>query len=369
LTVQDAGPIRMPRQGTTQNLPAKGLPGLPQYLTVVFEYRDPRDPRNRPGPQGQPGDYEVVFTFSRPGFSLQPEYTASFADGLKGTSHLAISRPAHPSVEAGVDQIRLDAIVDSERLVFLGYPDAAGFLSRLVGRCHARDFLDAHRKAFRAVAPMLSNWSLQLDIPVFVYQIDLTEIASGAKRMSFNPPYQNSPLVLPPSATLKPDFRGYAALYREALNSNSQVYQYLCFFKIIESVRKRRERLGGEARARGETFSRPPEVFPATVQELTPWLNALFTVRPPVWDEMVIESLLLPEVAGKKFGTIIERELIPLRTSIAHALFESAELNLSVDVYETHEKVNRLLPVTKCMVRRMLKNEFPSDFLAHLADP
>lgn len=359
----------MPPQGTTQNLPAKGLPGLPQYLTVVFEYRDPRDPRNRPGPQGQAGEYEVVFTFSRPGFSLQPEYNASFADGLPGTSHLAICRPAHTSIDPTADRIHLDAIVDSEHLVFTGYPDAGGFLSRLVGRCHARDFLDAHRKAFRAVAPILSNWSLQLDIPVFVYQVDLTEIASGAKRMTFNPPFQTSPLVLPPGAALKPDFRGYAALYREALNTNSQVYQYLCFFKIMESVRKRRERLGGEARVRGETFSRPPEVFPAAAEELTPWLNALFTVRPPVWDEMATESLLLPEVAGKKFGTIIERELIPLRTSIAHALFESAELNLSVDVYETHEKVNRLLPVTKCMVRRMLKTEFPADFLPHLPDP
>jgi Methylamine utilization protein MauJ/SEC-C motif len=369
LSVPGAPPIRIPAQGATQNLPAEGLPGLPQYLTVVFEYRDPQDPRNRPGPQGQPGEYEVVFTFSRPGFSLQPEYNASFADGLKGTSHLAICGPSHTSIDATADRIRLDAVVDSEQLAFTGYPDASGFLSRLVGRCHARDFLNAHRKAFRAVAPALSNWSLQLDIPIFVYQVDLTEIASGAKRMTFNPPFQTSPLVLRPNAELKPDFRGYAGLYREALNSNSQVYQYLCFFKIIESVRKRRKRLGGEARARGEAFSRPPEVLPASAQDLTPWLNALFTIRPPVWDKMVIESVLLPEVAGKKFGTIIERELIPLRTSIAHALFESAELNLSVDVYETHEKINRLLPVTKCMVRRMLKNEFPRDFLSHLPDP
>jgi len=32
-------------------------------------------------------------------------------------------------------------------------------------------------------------------IPVFIYQVDLTEIASGAKRMTFNPPFQTSPLV------------------------------------------------------------------------------------------------------------------------------------------------------------------------------
>ena len=188
--------------------------------------------------------------------------------------------------------------------------------------------------------------------------------------MTFNPPFQTSPLVLRPGFALTPNFRGYASLYREALNSNSPVYQYLCYFKIIESVRERRKRLGGEAKARSETFARPSEeVFPSNSEELAPWLNALFTVRPPNWDEMVVESLLMPETAGKKFGTIIERQLIPLRTSIAHALFETAGLSLSVDVYETHEKVNRFLPATKCIVRRMLKNEFPSDFLAHLPDP
>jgi hypothetical protein len=110
-------------------------------------------------------------------------------------------------------------------------------------------------------------------------------------------------------------------------------------------------------------------VFPSDPDELFPWLNALFTVRPPVWDEMVIESLLMPEVIGKKFGTIIERQLIPLLTSVAHALFESVEMSLSVDDYISHERVNRFLPVTKCMVRRMLKNEFPAEFLAHLPDP
>ncbi len=358
----------MPPQGTTQNLPAKGLPGLPQYLTVVFEYRDPADPRNRPGPQGQPGKYDVVFTLNRPGFSLQPEYNSSFADGLKGTSHLAIGRPAHPSVDPMVDRIRLDAIVESEHFIFIGHPDAGGFLSKIVGSCYANNFLDAHRKAFRAIAPILSNWSLQLDVPVSIYQVDLTEVASGAKRMTFNPPFQTSPLLTRPDIALKPEFRGYASLYREALNSNGPVYQFLCYFKIIESVRKRRERLGGEARSRGESFTRPPEVFPSDPDELFPWLNALFTVRPPVWDEMVIESLLMPEVIGKKFGTIIERQLIPLRTSVAHALFESTELSLSVDDYISHERVNRFLPVSKCMVRRMLKHEFPSEFLAHLPD-
>jgi hypothetical protein len=122
----------------------------------------------------------------------------------------------------------------------------------------------------------LSDWSLELDVPLFIHQVDLTETECGAKRMTFDPPFQTTPLFSLPTAALRPDLRGYASLYRE-LNSNSPVYQYLCYFKIIESVRLRRELLGAAAGARGDAFSRPPKVFPSNPEELTNWLNALFT--------------------------------------------------------------------------------------------
>jgi len=264
--------------------------------------------------------------------------------------------------------LRLDATTDEGSFVFTATPNEDGFLAKISGRCSAQNFQDAHRKFFKALASLLSNWSLQLDIPLSVYQVDIVEVTSQTRRMAFMPPFYDTPLLGNPSGELEPGFRGYASLYREALNSNSPVYQFLCYFKIIESVSVRRDRLGAEARARGETFSRPPEVFPATPEELRPWLDALFTVRPPAWDQMHLEGLLLPETARKRFGTIIEA-LTPLRTRVAHALFETAELDLSVDDYLSHEAVNKWLPVLKCMVRRMLKNEFPTVLFAHLPDP
>ncbi len=327
------------------------------------------DPRNRADSQGYPGDYDVAFTFARPGFPLQDEYQINACDFLKGTSHLALLKGAHEAAPLLSGALRLDAATDEGNFAFIARANGQGFLATIAVRCSAQNFLDAQRKCFKALAPLLSNWSLQLDIPLAVYQVDLVEVASRTRRMAFTPPFHATPLVLRPDAKLNPDFRGYASLYREALNSNSPVYQYLCYFKIIESVRKRRERLGGEARARGETFSRPAEVFPSSPEALHHWLDALHTVRPHAWDQMVTDGLLLPETVGKKFGTIIEKDLIPLRTRAAHALFESAELGLSVDDYLSHETVNKWLPVLKCMVRRMLKNEFPSEFLAHLPDP
>ena len=74
--------------------------------------------------------------------------------------------------------------------------------------------------------------------------------------MTFLPPFQTTPLVTHANSALNPDFRGYASLYRQGLNSDSPVFQFLCYFRIIESVRRRRARLGSEAGiARRELFA------------------------------------------------------------------------------------------------------------------
>jgi len=45
------------------------------------------------------------------------------------------------------------------------------------------------------------------------------------------------------SSEISQEFRKYASYYREGLASNSLNYQFLCFYKIIEGIRKRRHRL------------------------------------------------------------------------------------------------------------------------------
>jgi len=66
--------------GSSVELPAGGIPGLPQELQVAFGYAD-GDPRNEP-PGGKPGKYKLVFTLSRPGIRPLAEYANSFEKGL-----------------------------------------------------------------------------------------------------------------------------------------------------------------------------------------------------------------------------------------------------------------------------------------------
>jgi hypothetical protein len=88
--------------GSSVELPAGGIPGLPQELQVVFGYAD-GDQRNEP-PGGKPGKYKLVFTLSRPGIRPLAEYANSFDRRLKGDSrssrqptHHRRCRPRHRS--------------------------------------------------------------------------------------------------------------------------------------------------------------------------------------------------------------------------------------------------------------------------------
>jgi Methylamine utilization protein MauJ/SEC-C motif len=347
-----------------------GLPGQHQHLTTVFRFKPPTDPRNQIGPQGIPGDYKVTFVLQRPGYNLLPERQYSYARGLRGSSHLAITKPAFtPPTSPDAIQIRIYARTEDGNFTFTGFPDDAGFLGKVESEpFRAASFSDAEERAYRALVPSLSNWSVHLDIPLHIYQVDSTHVSSGNTRMSMCTPIWEVPFSVTPTAELQPEFRGYAGLYREALDSNSDVYAFLCLFKIIEGILSRRRRLAVEAKNVGGQFTRPQRRVPEKPEDRIPWLNAVFPVR-QLWDPMALDSIFKPEVRGKKFGDVVDNILRPLRVDIAHALsLKSGELTLSVDELLHTQKVNNWLPLTKCIVRRMLKDEFPTEFLSYLKE-
>lgn len=94
----------------------------------------------------------------------------------------------------------------------------------------------------------------------------------------------------------------------------------------------------------------------------------MFYARPQ-WDFTALEGAVPPEARAKLFDDVISNLLIPLRVNIAHALFEDAgsELTISYDDLVDTRKIAKLVPLTKCIARRMLKSDFPSEFLPHLS--
>ena len=263
----------------------------------------------------------------------------------------------------------IKSVGDDGQCEFIGTANQRGFLGKLTSRSiQARDRFHAEEIAFRALAPSLSEFSLQLDIPLEIAQIETKDLFTENCHVTITVPFPNVPMVVASLSTTQPDFRGVASLYREALNANSPVYQFLCLFKIIEALKARRKKLQRGARRADTEYTSPPiEEFPTTHGEIRAWLDALFYAR-PAWDLTALDSAVPPEVSGKLFDEVITELLNPLRINVAHALFEDAgrELTISYDDLLDTRKIAKLVPLTKCIVRRMLKTDFPAEFLVHV---
>jgi hypothetical protein len=336
-----------------------GFPGTYQTLHQIYQFKGD-DPRNHLPLGGSPGLYEVTFILHRPGYKLQREGQLSFASGLRGDSHLAITRPAYsPPGNPDADEIRIIGMTEDGTFEFIGLPNEKGYLGKFVtvpfranNRGHAEEI------AYRAIASPLSGMSVHLDIPLEIGHRETKELSNGSLSIGFVSPYLEAPMAINATSTFMPEFRSYAALYREALNTDSPVYEFLCLFKIIESLRGRRIRLAREAKRSNSGYAAPSEVLPSTIAEIKAWLEGLFYIRRE-FDLSTFDSAVPLDLRGRTASDVIDSVLNPLRVNVAHALFgNGGELPLSSDdLMHTHKITNRLL-VTKCLVRRMLKNDF-----------
>jgi hypothetical protein len=372
---QEATPMEVPKPQQASTPPVRAEMALPTFpgeaaaLTMVPTF-PPGDPRNTNDPKGQPGQYRVTLVLARPGRFEVGERTFNFSDLLAGDSHIAITRPAvvHKAVPEPV-AIRIRAQTDAGAFTFDGKPNASGYLGKLVSApFDAQDFDDALKKAYHAAAPSLSNWSAHLDVPIYIAQIDATELRTGAARMQLSMPPLDVTFGVEAEPRLESEFRYYAGLYREALNSNSPAYRFLCFFKIIEGLRLRRNRLAKEARTSGREPARfGYEAIPSESSALRPWLNAIYGWRD--WPQSAVDQVLPSDTRGKRFGHIIESKLTPLRNEVAHGILDSGELGMSIDDMLKLERVNLWLPLTRTIARRMLKNSFSDQFMIRVPDP
>ncbi len=361
---------QMTRGTVNIQVPAAGVPGEAQGIVSVNVFRDPTDPRNIGGPTGLPGQYKVTFLFERPGCRQTKEYEFSFVGTLRGDSHLAMTKPAFvPPGNPDADQVKIYARTPHGAFEFTAYPNERGFLGKIVSEPFvATDRNDAERKAYDALLPALSNWSVHLDIPLEVQVIETMELRTENVSIRVLQPFLEAPFSVegtpPPHHS---EFAHYASMYREALNSNSSVYRFLCLFKIIEGIRVRRARLGKETGGDRETCFRPMEIIPKDDGTLKAWLNAIFPIHRE-WDGLTLNQMFPQESKGKRLMHIVGAELTKLRDEIAHGIMRSGELSLSVDDLVQIQRVNKWVPLTRCIARRMLKNDFPTVFLSYLRD-
>ena len=319
------------------------------------------DARSRGGPDGLPGKYRVVLTLAKPGYPQNLPGTHASESELEGDSNLYVGK------EFGDRNVFFLGTEHQRYKVSLS-ANAKGRLGKLIlDDLDANSLIHARSLAWCHITPLLSFLSARLDIPIKVNQIDVVEIRTGAISGETFIDYPDVGLHVAGLTGMSEDLRHYVSMYREALNSSSPLYEFLCLFKVIESVMSRRKRKAVEANGRGEAVARPHERFPER-DELPAWLDSLL---PPTtrkeWEKVKADQAFPPEVFGRRLGSIIESYLRPLRNRVAHLLLDTGELGYSPDEYDHFHAVEHWLPTTKFLVRKLLKDEFPSEFLAAVA--
>jgi len=314
---------------------------------------------------GRPGKYIATFVLSRPGFSPGEEQLFDFSGTLAGDSHLAITPPAaiYPNLP-DVAKLSIAMETATGKITFDGKPNEAGFLGKIESTpFEALGFEDAESKAYHLITPLLSIFAANLDIPINVFQILIVDQATGAISARVNLPPLVSALNFHPNPNIGTEFSHYASLYREALNSSSSVYRYLCLFKTIEGIRARRERELKKRLDNHDAVVKRRECFPDDPSEFENWLKPIYSRQ---WSKVALDQIFRTEVRGKKFGNIIDTYLVPLRNVVAHAILDSGELGVTSDDLFKLERINYWLPATRVIARRMLKNDFEQEFLPHL---
>jgi hypothetical protein len=197
--------------------------------------------------------------------------------------------------------------------------------------------------------------------------VEVTELATNTKGITFTAPFPATGLAV--NARENPndrELRHTMALYREALNSNTPIYRFLCFYKIIETSINRWNRLDPQQKI-SLGPQRKGERIPAGAsrEEMEQWLAALFHVNRN-WDEGILGEISIPEVRGKKITNIFDSQLREIRHKVAHGSLDSGDF-LLLDESEDRELVVKWLPFLRCAARRRMKNDFDT-FLRYLGE-
>ncbi|QNI33276.1 hypothetical protein H7849_04745 [Alloacidobacterium dinghuense] len=346
---------------STERIRMRGVPGEEQKMLVLFGTTDfPLGSR----PISVPGRFRVQFLLARPGRLKFSEREPSFLTNVVGDSHLGIGKPASQRTsDEDIVGMVLQTRGDSWQIEFKCVINDDGYIGKIVvENLPAQDYRHAESVAYQALTPFLSSWSLTLDVPVLIETIQVTDLTTHTDMLRLNAPYVEMTPGAGHTAALSQDFRHYASVYREGMNTNSSFYRFLCFYKIAESIYVRRGDNAKQAKTRGEQPRKYSEDVPLSREAIKGLLGLLYPWRTDWDDDLTMDQILPAEARGKRFKAIRGQYLEPLRDRVAHALMRSGKIETVADRLEDVNAVTKWLPLLRIWVRLLLKIEFPGEF-------
>jgi hypothetical protein len=254
----------------------------------------------------------------------------------------------HPEANAGINA---DLDPDAGSSYFLAHPEAVitkiysplgpfeirhnkrRELSLVTFSCIAGSAREARQKFLDGVMPFFDNLCFRANLPLFVPLVHCRDVTNSLSAFDYVAPY--------PSATINPhEWHGSRelapayALYREAKNTHSPYYKFLCYFKVLEGIYGHiRPATFKEARAKGvDISSRSKEVVP---------------------DHLELDKALVGQPIGTLFHDRFEKIF---RDRVAHFILDSGSV-LNVSDYATSLEFNNELLLLELCARVVLETQ------------
>lgn len=235
------------------------------------------------------------------------------------------------SVDPKLSYVKIDYKDGSYKL----FKNDANELSTIEFECICTSTDQALSIFYEAIMPLLDHLSYSFNVPIFVEKILGNDIINDTVFGMLKVPYPQKVLHqyenrLPNE--MKPIF----ALYREAKNSGSNYYKFLCYYKILEGIYKHvRPQIFKIARKNSTTISTRKELVPE--------------------HEEIIESH--KKYIGKSIHTVYKNYLRQeFRNAIAHFLSDDEEPFIVSD-YRTNIKISSNITFIEICCRAVISNQ------------
>lgn len=199
--------------------------------------------------------------------------------------------------------------------------------------CEANSPAQAKAKFMRAVLPFIDYQAFIANCPIFITTIRVEDVANLRTSINYTAPYRTV-IVNPHVKLLPPELKPVYALYRDAKNSHSSFYTFLCYHKILEG-------LLGSMRANLRTRAAKKKI------ELTPRR------------ELVPNAEEIPQTfrgyIGKPIKAFFDKVMTPqFRNAVAHFIAKDGSvLNLSSP--EEADRYHSILYISELCVRVVIQ--------------
>lgn len=289
-------------------------------------------------PEGSPGSYIITFLLSIPG-------KEQFRDELD-LNKLIQSGDSLLLLPQEVAQVQITLFNDKETVLVTIVKNDHGALARAQLQLFGSNFVEAETNAYNIVMPLLSRLSYLHDVAIDITGYQVIEEQTGSQKWMVGLIGKAKAFEFNIADVSKPPYRTVFSAYREALNATNPFYRLLCFYRVIEGVKKLRTQRRATALRAGDEYREPPD-------ERIPSAESDCGGSDPV----VLDSF--KPYLGKKFTWVLNQMRSLLRNAVAHLDPEGDTLD--ADKYEDIATCEQGLPVLKYISRVMLHNELQAD--------